>query len=234
MDEPFGAVDPITRQRLQDELLRIQEEVRKTIVFVTHDFDEAVKLGDWIVIFSEGAHIVQYDSPERILAQPANDFVEDFIGAGAGLKQLTLTRVRDVQLAEAVTASPGEKAADVLARVKQAGHGHAVIVDARRRPLNWLSRRQLAHLDTITGSQDPELPLVVQGSTLSDALDAMLVSSAGAALVTGRDRAFVGVITVEVVMEAITRLRAAATAADIESPVGTNTNAMETPVVPNE
>ena len=85
MDEPFGAVDPITRQRLQDELLRIQEELHKTIVIVTHDFDEAVKLGDWIVIFTEGAHIVQYDTPERILAEPANEFVENVIGSGAGL-----------------------------------------------------------------------------------------------------------------------------------------------------
>jgi osmoprotectant transport system ATP-binding protein len=74
MDEPFGAVDPITRQRLQDELLRLQEELRKTIVFVTHDFDEAVKLGDRIAILQTGSRIVQYDSPERILAEPADDF----------------------------------------------------------------------------------------------------------------------------------------------------------------
>lgn len=86
MDEPFGAVDPITRQRLQDELLNIQSEVQKTIVCVTHDFDEAVKLGDWIAIFNEGAQLEQYDSPERILANPASEFVENFIGSGAGLK----------------------------------------------------------------------------------------------------------------------------------------------------
>ncbi len=104
MDEPFGVVDPITRQRLQDELLRIQDELHKTIVIVTHDFDEAVKLGDWIVVFSDGAHIVQYDTPERILAEPANEFVENFIGSGAGLKQLTLRRVGDVTLADAVIA----------------------------------------------------------------------------------------------------------------------------------
>ena len=225
MDEPFGAVDPITRQRLQDELLRIQEELRKTIVFVTHDFDEAMKLGNWIVIFSEGARIVQYDTPERILAQPANDFVADFIGSGAGLKQLALARVRDVKLAEAVTASPGEKAAEVLARVERAGHGHAVIVDHRRRPLDWLSRRRLSQLVVVAESENPALPLVVQGSTLSDALDTMLASSAGAALVTGRGNAFIGVITVEVVMEAIARLRAAANTAEPRTPVGTNAGA---------
>nr|WP_210768766.1 ATP-binding cassette domain-containing protein [Arthrobacter sp. E3] len=226
MDEPFGAVDPITRQRLQDELIRIQEEVQKTIVFVTHDFDEAVKLGDWIVIFSEGAHIVQYDTPERILNAPANSFVEDFIGAGAGLKQLTLNRVRDVELAPAITGSPGEKAADVLSRIKEAGHGHAVILDAHKRPLSWLSRRQLSRLDVIPATQDHNLPAVIEGSTLSDALDTMLVSSAGAALVTGRRKAFVGVITVEVVMEAITRSRKASSLANGDSPVGTNTGSI--------
>ena len=226
MDEPFGAVDPITRQRLQDELIRIQEEVQKTIVFVTHDFDEAVKLGDWIVIFSEGAHIVQYDTPERILNAPANSFVEEFIGAGAGLKQLTLNRVRDVELAPAITGSPGEKAADVLSRIKEAGHGHVVILDAHRRPLSWLSRRQLSRLDVIPATQDHNLPSVIEGSTLSDALDTMLVSSAGAALVTGRRKAFVGVITVEVVMEAITSSRKASSLANDESPVGTNTDSI--------
>ncbi len=237
MDEPFGAVDPITRQRLQDELISIQEEVQKTIVFVTHDFDEAVKLGDWIVIFGEGGKIVQYDSPAQILAQPANDFVADFIGEGAGLKQLSLTRVRDVQPDEAVTASPGDKSADVLARVKQTGHDYAVIIDGRGRPLNWLSRRQLSHHDTISGSEDPELPLVVEGSMLSDALDIMLASKTGTALITDRNRALVGVISFDIVLEAVTRLRAAANTTDYESPVGTNIDTQPPGVsaeVPNE
>jgi osmoprotectant transport system ATP-binding protein len=234
MDEPFGAVDPITRQRLQDELIRIQEEVQKTIVFVTHDFDEAVKLGDWIVIFGEGGQIVQYDSPERILSQPANDFVADFIGAGAGLKQLTLARVRDVQLAAAVTASPGEKGSDVLVRVQQANHDHVVIIDGRGRPISWLSRRQLSRLDTIGQSESSDLPLVAEGSTLSDALDAMLASRLGAALVTNRSKVLVGMITFDIVMKSINQLRADMQTADDESPVGTNTDSPEVAEVPNE
>ena len=234
MDEPFGAVDPITRQRLQDELIRIQEEVQKTIVFVTHDFDEAVKLGDWIVIFGEDGQIVQYDSPERILAQPANDFVADFIGAGAGLKQLTLARVRDVQLADPVTASPGEKGADVLARVQQTNHDYVVITDGRGRPISWLSRRQLSRLDTIDKSENPDLPLVAEGSTLNDALDAMLASRLGAALVTNRSKALVGMITFDIVMKSINQLRADVQTADDESPVGTNTGSPEVSEVPND
>ena len=90
MDEPFGAVDPITRQRLQDELLRLQEDLRKTIVFVTHDFDEAVKLGDRIAILQAGSKIVQYDTPEQILTHPADDFVRTFVGAGAALRAASL------------------------------------------------------------------------------------------------------------------------------------------------
>jgi osmoprotectant transport system ATP-binding protein len=226
MDEPFGAVDPITRQRLQDELINIQHELHKTIVIVTHDFDEAVKLGDWIVVFTEGAHIVQYDTPERILAEPANEFVENFIGAGAGLKQLTLTRVRDVQLQDAIVAHPGDSGSSVVAKLDEAGHGHAVIVDERNRPLSWPSKRRLSRLGTITTTIDPALPVVGQGATLNDALDTMLVSSAGAALVTGPRDTFLGVITVEVVMEAITRSRRAALESEYR-PVGMNTGTLD-------
>ncbi len=229
MDEPFGAVDPITRQRLQDELLRIQEELHKTIVIVTHDFDEAVKLGDWIVIFTEGAHIVQYDTPERILAEPANEFVENFIGSGAGLKQLTLNRVRDVELASAVTCSAGEETRAVLQRMDEAGgHQHAVVVDRRQRPVGWPSRRQLERLTRCPRASSPTCPWSARPATLNDALDTMLVSSAGAALVTGRGEAFRGVITVETVMDAITRSRAAAASDQAYAPVGTNTNSIET------
>jgi osmoprotectant transport system ATP-binding protein len=227
MDEPFGAVDPITRQRLQDELLHIQEEVQKTMIIVTHDFDEAVKLGDWIVVFNEGARIVQYDTPARILAEPANEFVENFIGSGAGLKQLTLRRVGDVDLAPAITGAPGEPAADVLARINAAGHNHAVIVDERNRPIQWLSRVQLKRLTTIASARDESIPVIGRTATLNDALDTMLVSSVGAALVTGRRDAFLGVINIETIMDAITAVRAdAASATPEDAPVGTNTEAI--------
>jgi len=229
MDEPFGAVDPITRLRLQDELLSIQEELQKTIVCVTHDFDEAVKLGDWIAIFNEGAQLVQYDTPERILGDPANEFVENFIGSGAGLKQLTLTRVAEVELAEAVVGKPGESAASVLKRVTTAGHGHAVIVDDRQRPIQWLSRRQLGRQETITSIPDPKLPVVGYRATLNDALDTMLVSSAGAALVTGRRDMFKGVIDVKTIMDAITKSQAAATESSTSAPVGLNTGVFTAP-----
>ncbi|PWF25980.1 ABC transporter ATP-binding protein [Ancrocorticia populi] len=222
MDEPFGAVDPLTRQGLQDSLLEIQASLHKTIVLVTHDFDEALKLGDRIAIMSEGAHVVQYDTPERLLAAPANDFVEGFIGGGAGLKQLTLNRVTDAELWPAVTCSPGEDAREVLGRMKEAGgHKHVVVVDERNRPLSWPSRQKVERMDTIPGTKDPGLATVSEESSLTDALNSMLVSNAGAALITGRRRTFKGVITVEVVMDAISRLRTVEPEED-GGPVGGN------------
>jgi osmoprotectant transport system ATP-binding protein len=98
MDEPFGAVDPITRDRLQDEFLKIQEDIKKTIVFVTHDIDEAIKMGDKIAILEEGGVLAQYDSPENILASPNSDFVSSFVGTDRVLKRLSLTNVGEMEL----------------------------------------------------------------------------------------------------------------------------------------
>jgi osmoprotectant transport system ATP-binding protein len=98
MDEPFGAIDPITRVRLQDEFLRLHEEVRKTVIFVTHDIDEAIKMGDRIAILEQGGVLAQYDTPDAILARPANEFVERFVGRDRGLKRLSLRRVDEVEL----------------------------------------------------------------------------------------------------------------------------------------
>ena len=98
MDEPFGALDPITRTRLQNELLRIQRELRKTIIFVTHDIDEAILVGDRIAILREGGVLAQYDTPEQLLARPADDFVARFVGADRGLKRLSLTRLDELEL----------------------------------------------------------------------------------------------------------------------------------------
>jgi osmoprotectant transport system ATP-binding protein len=98
MDEPFGAIDPITRERLQDDFLRLHREIRKTVVFVTHDIDEAIKMGDRICILREGGVLAQYDTPEGILARPADEFVARFVGADRGLKRLALRRLDEVRL----------------------------------------------------------------------------------------------------------------------------------------
>jgi osmoprotectant transport system ATP-binding protein len=112
MDEPFGALDPITRDRLQKELLRIQGEIRKTIIFVTHDIDEAIMLGDRIAILREGGVLAQYDTPEALLARPADDFVARFVGADRGLKRLSLKTLAELELdpadGVAAPAAPGD------------------------------------------------------------------------------------------------------------------------------
>jgi len=98
MDEPFGAIDPITRERLQNDFLRLHREIRKTVVFVTHDIDEAIKMGDRICILREGGVLAQFDTPEAILAAPADDFVAQFVGADRGLKRLALRHLDEVSL----------------------------------------------------------------------------------------------------------------------------------------
>ena len=208
MDEPFGAVDPVTRVRLQDELLRIQEELGKTIVCVTHDFDEAVKLGDRIVVFDVGARVAQYDRPEAILAEPAEEYVADFVGAGATLKQLTLTRVADVELRRVTTATVGADSTAVLAAARAAGDDFVVVCDERGRPVSWPTVAELSRTTTVPATVDHRLPVVGLRSTLNDALDTMLAASQGGVVVmSGRD-GLAGVLTVESVMAAIQRTRA--------------------------
>lgn len=106
MDEPFGATDPITRERLQAEFLRLQADIGKTIIFVTHDFEEAIRMGDRIAVLSERSHIEQFDTPARILAQPANDYVRSFIGEGAALKRLALIPVGTARIGNVDTSAP--------------------------------------------------------------------------------------------------------------------------------
>ncbi|GAA2142903.1 betaine/proline/choline family ABC transporter ATP-binding protein [Nocardioides koreensis] len=210
MDEPFGAVDPITRQRLQDELLSIQRELRKTIVCVTHDIDEAIKLGDRIVILREGADIAQYDTPENVLAAPADDFVSDFVGSGSTLKQLSLARVAEVELSEWTTARVGEDTAEVIARAEQAGHGAVVVLDGRGRPLGWPWLRQLRNQRTVPTYDHEKLHTLDSRATLNDALDTMLTSTHGGAVVTGDRDQFLGVVDFTSVTDHMRQLEQAA------------------------
>ncbi|HEY9290338.1 MAG TPA: ABC transporter ATP-binding protein [Microlunatus sp.] len=214
MDEPFGAVDPITRQRLQDELLSIQEELGKTIVCVTHDIDEAIKLGDRILILADGARVQQYDTPEAILAAPANDFVADFVGAGSSLKQLSLSRVSDLELTQPTTATVGESVATVVERARSNGDDAVIVLDERRRPRDWPWLRELRGQQTIPETDDDDqLHTVDRRATLNDALDTMLTDSHGGAVVTGRRDEYLGVVNFQAVTEHMVAAAAEAQAA---------------------
>ena len=106
MDEPFGAIDPINRGRLQNQFLRLQEQIRKTVVFVTHDIDEALKMGDRIAVMKEGGVLAQYATPQELLQSPADEFVERFVGADRGLKELALHKIRELELGPVREGSP--------------------------------------------------------------------------------------------------------------------------------
>jgi osmoprotectant transport system ATP-binding protein len=151
MDEPFGAVDPITRARLQHELLRIQHELRKTIIFVTHDIDEAIMLGDRIAILREGGVLAQYDTPETILTHPADAFVERFIGSDRGIKLLALRRLDELDLApldgvEAPRAGSDTTLRDALSLMITAGSRSLVVLDGERSERGVVTLDMLAEL----------------------------------------------------------------------------------------
>ncbi|MGH8877338.1 MAG: ABC transporter ATP-binding protein [Stackebrandtia sp.] len=210
MDEPFGAVDPITRARLQDELLALQDELSKTIVFVTHDFDEAVKLGDRIAILAEGSKIVQYDEPAAILANPADDFVRGFIGEGGAMKLLNVTRLADIELDEYVTARSGDSAAEIADRIGDGEVPWAVVLDDADRPVRWVSKDMLAGLDGAIGDAGDKITATISGrSTVQEALEALLKADFTSVPVTVR-RKYVGAVTLSTVQHAISQLRAQA------------------------
>ncbi len=207
MDEPFGAVDPITRGLLQDELMRLQAELGKTIVFVTHDFGEAVKLGDRIAVLGDRSTVLQYDTPEAILANPANDTVAAFIGAGASLKQLTLLRVRDVELEQRPTARRGDSVDELRLAVGERKGSWGIVLDERGRPYRWVAPHHLAHATSLDNVGIPVGETVSTQSTLQDALEALLAESNASTAVTGSRGEYVGMITIDTLVGTIRTLR---------------------------
>ncbi len=200
MDEPFGATDPITREHLQDELIRIQASVRKTIVFVTHDIDEAIKLGDRIAIFRERSQIAQYAPPDEILSHPANDFVSSFVGVGASLKRLQVIAIRNTQLEQ----WPALSMTDSIAAVRDALHGDkagVVLLDEQNRPRRTVQSADLTETGGALDTLGTPITLTVDAQeTLHIALDKLLNSEGGAVCVVDERGVYQGIITVEMIM----------------------------------
>ncbi|MGH3947821.1 MAG: betaine/proline/choline family ABC transporter ATP-binding protein [Pseudonocardiaceae bacterium] len=212
MDEPFGAIDPITRDRLQNEFLRLQDEIKKTIIFVTHDIDEAIKMGDRIAILREQSHIAQFDTPERILVNPADDFVADFIGRGASLKRCGLSRVRDVELHDWPTVLEGTPRAEVRRVIDESDKAFALVLDDQRRPRRWISTDQLRRAEDDQPLGQTGLPaeaVVEPHATLSDTLNEMLTARYACAIVVDRGGAYNGVVDIETINEAVRGMRRA-------------------------
>ncbi len=202
MDEPFGAVDPIVRERLQNELLNLQERLAKTILFVTHDIDEAIKMGDVVAVLQVGGRLAQFGSPDEILSNPASEFVARFVGADRGLKRLALSRVSDLELQPALTARAGSDAADARRRAGGDAFPYLLVVDDADRPLGWLDERAIPEAGAIdaTGAM-PAVAVFDRHTTHKDALSMLLATDVQAGIVTHEAGAVRGLVTAEMIAE---------------------------------
>jgi len=204
MDEPFGAVDPIARDRLQAEFLRLQQEVRKTIVFVTHDVEEAVRLGDRIAVLSQGGKLEQYDNPAAILGAPANDFVADFVGSDRGLKRLAVTDIDPIDLEKPAVVHLDDTLAAARSSLVAASARWAVVLSAGDELRGWLSAERAAGDGVVSDRVRRMQAWVPSNSTLKNAFSVMLQQDAGwVAVVDGST--FLGVLTPESLHAALRR-----------------------------
>ena len=197
MDEPFGAIDPITRDRLQNEFLRLQAELKKTIVFVTHDIDEAVKMGDRIAILRDQSEIAQLDVPEVILTDPADSFVENFLGSGAILKTLTLRRLRDIELSHPLEIRRSTNRTEAIAQLHESHFPYAVLLDDSNQPVAWVDERALNRSESLDSAASRITVQIQPEDTLQDALSSMLQSAAGMSAVVDSRGNYLGTCTIE-------------------------------------
>lgn len=192
MDEPFGAVDPIARDRLQAEFLRLHEQVSTTVVFVTHDIDEAIRLGDRIAVMREGGHLEQYTDPSTLLSDPATDFVADFVGAERTLRRLSVVNVRATGLVRWPSVAYGDRLADCAAVMDAAESSWAVVTDDAS-VSGWLSRSEAVGDAAAADRLEPAGGIEV-GASLESALAAILAGNAPGAIVTEHGR-YAGVLS---------------------------------------
>ena len=197
MDEPFGAVDPVVRLRLQDELLALQQSLHKTIVFVTHDIDEAMRLGDRVAILDVGGVLAQYAPPTEMLRRPANAFVEEFLGRERGLRELSLVRVGELTPDQCCELTPSTSAAEARAAMDRANTDFALVIEDRC-CVGWLDRAQLeVAADTTAGAlAEPLRRWTEPQQTLREALEVALTSGTRVAIVQDAGR-YLGVIPIE-------------------------------------
>ena len=197
MDEPFGAVDPIVRERLQNEFLRLQEQLAKTILFVTHDIDEAIKMGDLVAVLQAGGVVAQYGPPSEILASPASEFVARFVGTDRGLKRLSLFRVGELDLSPVVTAAVGSDGSAARRAAADDTFAYVLVTDEAGRPVGWVHRDRLTTGTVASDQVESTSPLLDRRTTLKDALSMLLDADVQAGLVVDRTGVLRGRITVD-------------------------------------
>lgn len=213
MDEPFSAVDPIVRDDLQQQLLRLQSELGKTIVFVTHDIDEAIKLGDRVAVLRVGGVLAQYATPKELLAKPADDFVSAFVGRDRGYRALGFLATKGIELAPVAKVTEGTAASEARGAL---ANGWAVVVDEEDRPLGWVSEARLSTLDgpvrradLISGGSLYQVDAEAGGTagTLRNALDAAISSPSQLGIAVDTSGKVIGGISAETVLRALTAAR---------------------------
>ncbi|MET8808345.1 betaine/proline/choline family ABC transporter ATP-binding protein [Streptomyces sp. NPDC004546] len=203
MDEPFGAVDPVVREQLQDEFLRMQAAVRKTVLLVTHDIEEAVRLGDRIAVYGQG-RIEQFDTPGAVLGAPATPYVASFVGADRGLKRLSVTAIEPDDLQQPPVARPDEPAEQAVERLRAQGARWAVVLDAHGDLRGWAGIDELARGGTVADVTHRMTAWVPVGAPLKQAFGMMLQYDAGWVAVLDGAR-FLGVLTPAKLHEALRR-----------------------------
>ena len=204
MDEPFSAVDPVVRERLQSEFLRLQETVRKTIVFVTHDIEEAVRIGDRIAVMSQGGHVEQFATPAELLGRPANAFVADFVGADRGLKRLAVTSIDAADLERPPFVHVNDGLTDARTAMERTGARWAVVLDGDENLHGWLSAERATGAGTVGSAARRMDAWVPANTSLKTAFATMLQHEAGWVAVLDGDR-FLGVLTPESLHAALRR-----------------------------
>ena len=217
MDEPFSAVDPIVRATLQDELLRLQAELHKTVVLVTHDVEEAIKVGDQVAIFRPGGKIAQLDTPERLLAAPADGYVENFLGFDRGIRRLSFLAASGLSLDDQAVVGEDTSASMAADTARRAGDEYVLVTGPGQQPRGWATASDLETMPS--GARTGQAPLEPYGHTfdvrtdsLRAALDATVLSPTGRAVGVDDGGQVVGVTSYE-------RLRAAIHAAEQAVPV---------------
>jgi osmoprotectant transport system ATP-binding protein len=197
MDEPFAAVDPIVRGRLQDQFLDIERRLKKTILFVTHDIDEAIKMADRIAIMNLGGVIEQYAPPEEILRAPASEFVKEFVGAERGLKRLALIQVASIGVEGGPVVSPNDTAEEARRAMQSFGLDWVSVVEDGEL-LGWVDRRALEGRAYVKEAE-PKLfsAYITSSSSLREALDAIVTSQTQVAVVVSEGQRYLGILTLD-------------------------------------
>lgn len=204
MDEPFGAVDPIVRGRLQDEFMDLQGRLHKTIVFVTHDIDEAIRMADRIAILNVGGVLEQYASPEEILRDPANEFVDDFVGPERGLKRLSLMQVSDIKIEEGPVVSPQATVDEAIKEMDRCDLNWTSVVDGDEL-LGWVDREMLAGRQRVSEAEPRHFVAhITPESSLRQALDSVVRSHTNVAVVLAEGQRYLGILTQEHISKEIT------------------------------